>query len=76
MFVLDSIVVVRNPGGTLSPANVLPKSSAKTANAPPCTRPLLLRWRWWASSSPDSVNLGGLPIGPVMGWTGCFPCRF
>jgi len=28
IFVFDSIVVVRNPGGTLSPANLPPRSSA------------------------------------------------
>jgi len=36
MFVFDSIVVVRNPGCTLSPANLPPRSSANAANAPPC----------------------------------------
>ena len=36
MFVFDSIVVVRNPGWTLSPANLPPRSSANAANAPPC----------------------------------------
>ena len=44
IFVFDSIVVVRNPGGTLSPANLPPRSSANAANAPPCTWPLLFRW--------------------------------
>ena len=39
----NSIVVVRNPGGTLSPANLPPRSSANAANAPPCTWPLLFR---------------------------------
>ena len=33
IFVFDSIVVVRNPGGTLSPANLPPRSSANVANA-------------------------------------------
>src|SRR6267154_6904636 len=37
IFVFDSIVVVRNPGRTLSPANLPPRSSANAANAPPCT---------------------------------------
>ena len=33
IFVFDSIVVVRNPGETLSPANLPPRSSANAANA-------------------------------------------
>src|ERR1700719_1967236 len=33
IFVFDSIVVVRNPGGTLSPATLPPRSSANAANA-------------------------------------------
>ena len=33
IFVFDSIVVVRNPGGTLSPANLPPRSSANGSSA-------------------------------------------
>ena len=57
IFVFDSIVVVRNPGETLSPANAPPRSSANAASAPPCTWPLLFRWRSSASSSPTSLSL-------------------
>jgi len=57
IFVFDSIVVVRNPGGTLSPANAPPRSSANAASAPPCTWPPLLRWRSSTSSSPTSLSL-------------------
>src|SRR6202049_2920256 len=60
IFVFDSIVVVRNPGGTLSPANLPPRSSANAASAPPCTWPPLLRWRSSTSSSPTSLSLVGV----------------
>jgi len=70
IFVFDSIVVVRNPGETLSPANAPPRSSANAASAPPCTWPLLLRWRsstcrhcdlGWLQESGTAARLTGAP---------------
>src|SRR5665213_1071395 len=60
MLIFDSTVVVRKPGGTLSPANVPPRSSANAASAPPCTWPPRLRCRWSACSSPRSLSFSAL----------------